>query len=353
MDHGGHPQHPRIRLQANEAVNTTPAASIRPDDEDLVFSGWRWRAAVWSVLLAAMGYLGFSLWGGWHDVANAVARVGVLGVLISLALSMANYGLRFVRWQAYLRAMEHPMPWWPSLRIYVAGFALTTTPGKAGEALRGVLLKRWGVPYATSLAAFLSERLSDLLAVVLLTLLGLTAYPAAQPLIAVAAGGVLIAFTVLSNQRLLGRLHGAVKGSSYIGRLLGHLFEILLQARRCHAPMLLVGATGLSLVAWAAEAWAFHLILTWMGLEVPFAFSVFVYAISMLAGALSFMPGGLGGAEGVMVALLIWKGAGSADAIAATVLIRLATLWFAVGLGVITISVGNIGPRANDGQDRT
>jgi uncharacterized protein (TIRG00374 family) len=57
----------------------------------------------------------------------------------------------------------------------------------------------------------------------------------------------------------------------------------------------------------------------------------------MLAGAISFMPGGLGGAEAVMVALLMWKGMAGADAVAATVLIRLATLWFAVAIGALML----------------
>ena len=75
-----------------------------------------------------------------------------------------------------------------------------------------------------------------------------------------------------------------------------------------------------------------------MGAEISFAFAIFVYAIAMLAGALSFMPGGLGGAEAVMVSLLILKGMPSADAIAATILIRLATLWFAVGIGIYALA---------------
>jgi uncharacterized protein (TIRG00374 family) len=298
--------------------------------------GWHYRAVVWSILLAAVGYLGFALWSGWREVMTAVGKVGALGVATALSLSLCNYGLRFCRWQAYLRALDHPVPWWPSLRIYVAGFALTTTPGKAGEALRGVLLKRLGIPYPVSLAAFVSERLSDLLAIILLTLVGLAAFPRLQPLIAVGTAGVLAAFLVLSSRGLLERLH-RTSGRSRSASLIRQVSQVLLQARRCHAPRLLATATGLGLLAWAAEAWAFHLILRWMGLDVPLAFSVFVYAISMLAGALSFMPGGLGGAEIVMASLLVWKGMGSADAIAATVLIRLSTLWFAVAIGVVAL----------------
>jgi uncharacterized protein (TIRG00374 family) len=307
-------------------------------NESLQLSGWGFRAVVLSVVGSALGYLGFSLWGGWHAVGLAVGEVGLIGIFIALLMSAVNYGLRFLRWQAYLRVLGHPMPWRPSLNIYLAGFALTTTPGKAGEALRGVLLKRWGVPYPKSFAAFFSERLSDLFAVVLLTLFGLSLYPEALPMIVVGISLVLVGLLVLSQRRLLERLMLMLpdNGGKVVG-LLQHLMQVLLQAQRCHRLSLMLGLTVLSVIAWSAEALAFHWILQWMGADIPLTFAVFVYALAMLAGAVSFMPGGLGGAEAVMVGLLVWKGMSSADAIAATVLIRLATLWFAVAIGAVML----------------
>jgi uncharacterized protein (TIRG00374 family) len=304
--------------------------------EGLYLSGWRYRAVILSVVFSALGYLGFSLWGGWQDVSSAIGKVGALGTAIALLMSLANYGLRFMRWQGYLKAFGHAVPWKASLQIYLSGFALTITPGKAGEALRGVLLKRWGVPYTQSFAAFFSERLSDLFAVVLMTLFGLSLYPDARLMIVVGVALVVVGFTVLSQRRLIEHLaHFVPEQGGKLVRLLRHLFNVLLEAQRCHRPGLLLVSTLLSVLAWSAEALAFHWILNWMGADIPLIFAVFVYALSMLAGALSFMPGGLGGAEAVMVALLIWKGMPSANAIAATVLIRLATLWFAVGIGAI------------------
>jgi uncharacterized protein (TIRG00374 family) len=301
-------------------------------------SGWRYRAVVLSVVGSALGYLGFSLWGGWHAVGAAVAEVGLLGIVIALFMSAVNYGLRFLRWQTYLKVLGHPMPWRPSLNIYLAGFALTTTPGKAGEALRGVLLKRWGVPYPQSFAAFFSERLSDLFAVVLLTLFGLSLYPQAWPMIVVGVALVAVGLVVLSQRRLLEHLVRKVPSDG--GKVLGlvrHLLQVLVHAQQCHRLRLMLGLTALSVVAWSAEALAFDWILKWMGADIPLTFAVFVYALAMLAGAVSFMPGGLGGAEAVMVGLLVWKGMNSADAVAATVLIRLATLWFAVAIGAVML----------------
>jgi hypothetical protein len=55
--------------------------------------------------------------------------------------------------------------------------------------------------------------------------------------------------------------------------------------------------------------------------------------------------GGLGGSEAAMILLLSACAAPSALAVSATLLIRLTTLWFAVFLGVVALSVRLKNPR--------
>lgn len=302
------------------------------------FNGWRLRALILSIIIATAGYLAFSLWGGWEEVVAAFVRIGAIGTVIALGMSLVNYSLRFIRWQFYLSQLGYMVPWLPSLRIYLSGFALTTTPGKAGEAFRGILLKQRGIPFPSTFAAFLSERLSDLVAVVLLTLLGLAQYPQARGLVLAGVAGIVVVLACLSSQRLLFHLNSWAKSrTGRVGRLVVHLTDMLQDARRCHGPRLLVLATVLGVMAWGAEALAFYWVLMWLGADVSLSFAVFVYALSMLAGALSFLPGGLGGAEAVMVSLLVAKGMTMPAAIAATVFIRLATLWFAVVIGLVAL----------------
>ncbi|WP_257291350.1 lysylphosphatidylglycerol synthase transmembrane domain-containing protein, partial [Endozoicomonas sp. ONNA1] len=284
--------------------------------------GWRLKALIVSIVAAAAGYLAFSLWGGWHEVLAAFGRIGVIGTVIALSLSLVNYGLRFVRWQMYLHQLGHPVNWRPSLRIYLSGFALTTTPGKAGEAFRGVLLKQRNVPFPATFAAFISERLSDLVAVVLLALLGLAQYPQAQGIVLAGIVGILAVLICFSSKTLLERFHAwASLRKGKFSALITHGTRMLIDARRCHSPGLLFVATLISLVAWGAEALAFYWMLGWLGADVSLTFAFFVYALSMLAGALSFLPGGLGSAEAVMVSLLVLKGMATPVAVAATVFI--------------------------------
>ncbi|WP_445001099.1 lysylphosphatidylglycerol synthase transmembrane domain-containing protein [Halomonas mongoliensis] len=300
--------------------------------------GWRLRALILSIVVATGGYLAFSLWGGWEEVAAAFMQIGVLGTLIALSLSLVNYGLRFGRWQLYLAQLGHRVACSPSLRIYLSGFALTTTPGKAGEAFRGVLLKQRGVPFPATFAAFISERLSDLVAIVLLTLVGLAQYPQARGIVLAGVLGIVVVLACLSSKTLLERLHHwASARQGKLMAMVAHSSEMLGDARRCHRPGLLGVATVISVIAWGAEALAFYWMLGWLGADISLSFAIFVYALSMLAGALSFLPGGLGSAEAVMISLLVLKGMTMPAAIAATVFIRLATLWFAVAIGLVAL----------------
>jgi uncharacterized protein (TIRG00374 family) len=309
---------------------------MTPTTEHL--SGWRLRALIFSIGAAVAGYLAFSFWGGWDDVVAAFIKIGLFGTLLALAMSLINYGLRFVRWQLYLAQLGHSVEWLSSLRIYLAGFALTTTPGKAGEAFRGVLLKQHNVPFPTTFAAFISERLSDLVAIVLLTLVGLAQYPQARSIVLAGVVGIVVVLVCLSSQTVLNKLHAwASVRQGKLMALMAHVCDMLGEARQCHRPGLLVVATLISVIAWGAEALAFYWVLSWLGADISLSFAIFVYALSMLAGALSFLPGGLGSAEAVMISLLVFKGMAAPAAVAATVFIRLATLWFAVVIGLVAL----------------
>ncbi|MGM0593720.1 MAG: lysylphosphatidylglycerol synthase transmembrane domain-containing protein [Pseudomonadota bacterium] len=299
-------------------------------------------ALVISVALAAVGYLVFSLWGGWREVTAALSAISWLLLGSLLLLSLVNYGLRFLRWHYYLVLFGHRIPPGRHLRIYLGGFALTTTPGKAGEALRSVLLQPYGVPYPHSLAALLAERLGDLAAILLLTSIGLIAYPKGVLVVSLVSGLLLLALLFMQQKRLLRwlevRLRQRLPGR--IGRLAAGLVESILHSSRLFTLPLLGYSILLGLVAWGAEGLAFFYLAQAMGAELSLANAMFIYAFSMLVGAVSFLPGGLGGAEITMVALLLLHGMGQGEAVAATVIIRLATLWFAVFLGALALLPG-------------
>lgn len=292
-----------------------------------------------SALLAAALYVAAALWSDAGKFAAAVGRIGP-GVLAAvLALSAANYALRAGRWRAFLAALGHRVGWGRAAANYVGGFALTTTPGKAGEAIRSLGLKRrCGVPVVDSLAAFFAERFSDVMALALIAALALPALPHGDALAALAALAVGVALWVAASP---GRTAALARA---LARVLPHHFatpftSLAGQAGRLTRGAPLVLGTLLAIVSWSAEAWALHAIVAAMGAQVGVALAMGIYAAALLGGAVFFLPGGLGSTEAILFALLLRAGLDPVSAAAATVVSRVTTLWFAVVLGWIVLAL--------------
>jgi uncharacterized protein (TIRG00374 family) len=102
----------------------------------------------------------------------------------------------------------------------------------------------------------------------------------------------------------------------------------------------LVWPTILSVAAWSLECFALAVILHGFHANVPIALSVFFYATSTLAGAVMLTPGGLGVTEeGLRQQMMDFGHVDKGTAAAAMMLVRFATLWFAVLVGFAALGV--------------
>jgi uncharacterized protein (TIRG00374 family) len=98
--------------------------------------------------------------------------------------------------------------------------------------------------------------------------------------------------------------------------------------------------TVLSLIGWGSEGIALNLLLRGFGETVPVTLSLFFYSTATLAGALVPVPGGLGVAEGLIQSQLIQLGGVAEGAATGSMLmIRFATLWWAVIVGFIALGL--------------
>ena len=267
----------------------------------------------------------------WSDSPRiSLARLWSWTGLQASALCLLNYLLRGIRWRLWMAHYGRHFGGLQGLRLYLAGYAFTPTPGNVGEAVRGLMLAHHPLGVRQSLAIFGAERLADLLCLLLLCLPavgwawgrgGMQAAPswlvgllAAGALAALLAAGLLLQLRPLLFQRL------------------GWLKE----AWRCLSVRPLVWFS-LTLTAWAAQGMAVWLICRESGVALGLLEAASFYAVAMVAGALSALPAGLGGTEAVLAGLLVAQGATAAEALGITVLARLLTLWLAVAIGLVAL----------------
>ena len=250
-----------------------------------------------------------------------------------LLLSIVSYLLRFSRWYYFLHPIEASITIQKHLFIYVSGFALTTTPGKAGETIRSLFLSPLGIKYHQSLAAFFSERLLDVVAVLTLSIFLFSwAFPEYQQWMMVSAVFIMIAFLFIRSKLI----------PSLIERFLKHKSKVLLiafqnQVNKFLGSGSLLIAFPISLMAWLPQGYGLYLIVEAMGLEVSPLLIIGIYNISILAGAISFIPGGIGATEAAISVLLISMGMDASLAVAASLVCRGMTLWLAVFIGLISM----------------
>lgn len=307
------------------------------------------RALGISVVLGALLYLVAMLIANPQETWSSIKGMGWQAWLWVLLLSLLNYGLRFLRWHGYLLRQGHRIPWRRHALVYVGGFALTTSPGKAGEALRSVYLASDKVPYSHSLAAFFTERLMDMLAMLVLGCLVLSSFGQYQYMFAVVAAAMAAGLLLLRNSRFLEFLHRRIETlrQQRLRALLDRLMGLLRASQGLLAWSPLLAGLLLGVLSWGAEGWGLYLIVKALGADVAWHMAVGIYALGILIGALSFIPGGLGSTEAVMAALLVLAGVDPAVSVAATLICRVATLWFAVLLGAVALAVLTAGKQGN------
>jgi len=316
-------------------------------DRPLPLSGGRRRALIAIAGLGVLVYLAAALVTDAERLQAALLALGWSGSLLVLGASLLNYGLRFQRWSLYVARLGHRPPAGRHLLYYLCGFAFTVSPAKAGEAVRSLYLREHGVPYADSMAALFVERLLDLLAVAILACLFLLRDPAYWPLL---AGALLLTFGLIAviGRPAVSRLleHWAAARSGRIAQAIGGLAGLLCASRRLLSPGLLASGLALGVIAWGVEGIGLYWICAGLDLAIAPGTAIGIYGIAVLAGgAAFFMPGGIGGLEVVMPALLVAQGVPLATAVLAMLLCRLATLWFAVLLGLLAAAVLEARPR--------
>lgn len=303
------------------------------------------RAITVSLLVAACLYLAIALYAGFDKILSALSRTTLSLWLILLTGSFCNYLVRFIRWRYYLRQMGHQLPDWLHFIYYLAGFALTTTPGKAGEVIRSVLLRPHGVTYSNSIAAFFTERLLDVLVIALLATFSIIAFEGHRGFAITADIVVIGVVLILRQQRIQARLRLSQQRwrATRWRKLAWHLLIMLHKARRLLTVRPLLVGVILGILAWVAQGIAYSLLLNHFGIELIFTIGFGIYATSLLIGAASFLPGGVGSTELAMYLLLKAVGVDELNAITIPLISRLSTLWFAVSLGLCSAAYLSLG----------
>ncbi len=303
------------------------------------------------VIFSVVVFAAVGLYGQLDEVILALSSIDWWIVLPAMmTLSFLNYVIRYVKWQYYLNRIDVHLSHTDSFSVFLAGFTLTTTPGKIGEAIKGFFIREIdGTPVAKTVPVVVSERVTDLLALVLLAMMGfgIGINTGDQLLTVLLLGGVVLVGAILLSQKTFyQKILSRFTSFGPLKRFQDSVDDIEYTMTQTLGPKPLVVSTAISIPGWfmeCLELWLLLGLLSGAGLPsltiasiVLLLQATFVHSTASIIGAISFLPGGVGTYEITSVVLITFLlGIPAALASASTILIRVVTLWFSVIVGFV------------------
>lgn len=303
---------------------------------DVISRFRRWVAVALGVTV--LGFAAYALFTGYHETAAELEGFRWGLYVPVLLLTLVNYGSRYAKWAWLLKKVDIDVPHETNAWVFLCGLAMVISPGKVGEVLKPWLIRALvGAPYERTVPALIAERGTDGLAVLILAAMGVSTY--------MADGVKLVAGTGIASALFLALVASQTASMALIGlvRRVGfaaiadRLTDTYRALRVCLSPGSLFALTGVSLVAWWAECLGYWLVFRGLDVKASIGACTFLYSFATVFGGPS--PGGLGMADGVLIggALTAVPDLTHGQALAAALLIRIATLWFGVLLGAFAL----------------
>lgn len=296
------------------------------------------------LVIGAVAYGALLLYADAPALLESVRKLSWSTLALTTALGLANYVVRLLRWELYLRKVDIRVPFVARTLVFFAGFAMSITPGKVGEALKALMLRdAFDVPLVRSSPIPIAERLTDLVGMLLLggvasfVLEGGVFIAGACVATAVAVGVVL--FWQRPREWLIDRVTSTKRLANVRVKLLAAhdaLSDLV-------TPSTFAAGTLLSMLAWSLHGLSLAAAASgFPDVDLSVMESMVAYSAPILAGALALIPGGLGLTEASMVGFVQHLGGPGATpevAGAITLVVRLVTFWFAIALGFIALAL--------------
>jgi len=298
-----------------------------------------------SAAFGAIVFLGFSIYADFDKLISAFGKFNWWWFPVILLLSFGNYFFRFLKWQYYTRLLDIKIRAGRSFLIFLSSFVMSVTPGKMGEVLKSFLLKEeTGTPVSKSAHIIFAERLTDFLSIVFLCILGAYVFNYGLEIIITAGLVFVLCVLILSSQRLSLKIISLFERIRFLKKFISKFHTAYESIYLMLKLKPLIIAFLISIVSWFFECVGFYVVLKVFSYSVEMVsisllIATFIYGFSTLIGAIAMLPGGLGATEASITGLLVFLKIPKDISVASTIIIRVATLWFAVIIGIFAIFI--------------
>ena len=255
-----------------------------------------------------------------------------------------------VKWHFLLKNCEIDIPLRKSIAVFFAGVAFEITPGQIGSLIKSQLLKTSSnIPRTKTVPIIVAEKVYDLIGAILASIIGIIILGMDFYLIIIAILALAVIFFFMfyrpASEIFFKRITKTKFFSKYVDNM-SEFHAIIQKSTNVKAATvcILLGVTYWFIISSAA----YYTLIAFDVNVLDYLTVLAIYTTSILLGAISFVPAGIGVAEGSIAGLFTLNGIDVSTALILSVMIRVLTLWFSVSVGFIALKfTGGFSLRSN------
>jgi len=297
-------------------------------------------------------YATFLILSDFNKLSEKILDFKIEFLPIILSLVFIGWLALYYRWTILLKNSGYKLPHKKNFQIFLSGFPLSITPGKVGELLKCELLKEnFGTPRKITAPIILVERFYNAVGIIMISSFGILYFDFSGIVIVIVTCILVGIFLTLRSKRLFLNIIEKTSKIKFLSRFSDSFTDSYDVINNSIKPKIFVISAVLSAIYWLLESIAVYFILQSFGIDL-FELSdvILTYTTSIIVGIASFVPAGIGVAEGTLIGLLTANGLTFSTAVSLAIFIRIFTLWYAVLVGFIALKFTGVFSLSNSIQ---
>ncbi len=292
------------------------------------------------VLVAVIGiYAIFLFISDYNIISEKISNFKINYLPLILFLVSASWAPLFIKWHFLLKNCEIHVPLKKSILVFLSGPVFEITPGQIGALVKSQLLKTSSnIPRTKTVPIVVVEKVYDLIGAVLASIIGIVILGMEPHLIIIA---ILVLVTIFffvyyrpASEIFFKQIAKRKFFSKYVENI-SDFYEIVHKSTNVKVATICIL---LALTYWfMVSAAAYYTLIAFDINILDYLKVLAIYATSTLLGAISFIPAGIGITEGSITGLFTLNGIDVSTALILSVMIRVLTLWYTVGVGFVAL----------------
>ena len=256
---------------------------------------------------------------------------------IILLLAPLSWVIVFFRWHFLLKNSNIIIPKKENFKIYMAGYAMSVTPGKVGELIKSQFLKsKYGVSRKNTLPIIISEYFYHMVGVLVVSIIGVYYFEFSLYIIILTSALIIITLTIISSETFFKKFVNLISKRNFLKKYVSPISDSHIILKKSTRGKIFIISSVLSIAFWLTEVLIVYFVfLSFNILNFEFFKIAAIYTTSLILGMLSFLPMGVGVVEGSLAGFLNYEGIDISIALTLVILIRIFTRWYGVIAGLI------------------